>query len=135
MSLVRSFFHHIISRYGRAAVEELPVTVWNNADSPAEMFGMQDELDFFRLYRETYLAVKEADGRIQVGGPPVTFMNDESTQWIRRFYQWEREHDVVPDFFCTQAYSVILHPSQLKSTFSPGVRITLYPCVKMLLLL
>ena len=114
VALVRAFFNHIISRYGRAAVEELPVTVWNNADSPAEMFGMRDELDFFHLYRETYLAIKKIDGRIQVGGPPVTFMNDESTQWIRRFYQWEREHDVVPDFFCTQIYGVIVHPSQLK---------------------
>lgn len=112
--LVRAFFHHIISRYGRAVVEELPVTVWNNADSPAEMFGMRDELDFFRLYRATYLAIKEIDGQIRVGGPPVTFMSDESTQWTRRFYQWEREHGVVPDFFCTQIYSVIVHPAQLK---------------------
>ena len=114
VDLVRAFFNHIVSRYGRKVVEELPVTLWNNADSPAEMFGMQDDLDFFHLYRETYWAIKEIDERIQVGGPPVTFMSEESTQWTRRFYQWEREHDVVPDFFCTQAYSVILHPSQLK---------------------
>lgn len=113
VDLVRAFFNHIISRYGQSTVEELPVTLWNNADSPAEMFGMRDELAFFEMYRETFLAIKETDKLIQIGGPPVTFMSDESVQWIRRFYQWEREHGVVPDFFCTQAYSVVFHPSQL----------------------
>ena len=112
--LVRSFFNHIIYRYGRTAVEELPVTVWNNADSSAEMFGMQNELDFFHLYRETYLAIKEIDEHIRVGGPPLTFMSEESIQWTRRFYRWEQEHGVVPDFFCTQAYGVVFHPFRVK---------------------
>ena len=114
VDLVRTFFHHIISRYGRKAVEELPVTVWNNADSSADMFGMQDELAFFHLYYETYSAIKEIDEYIQVGGPPVTFMDGESIQWTRRFYQWERERGIVPDFFCTQAYGLVFHPSRLK---------------------
>ena len=114
LELIRAFFRHMIFRYGQKTVEELPVTLWNNADSPAEMFGMPDDLDFFHLYRETYLAIKEIDERIQVGGPPVTFMNDESVQWVRRFYQWEREQGVIPDFFCTQAYGVVFHPFPFK---------------------
>ena len=114
LDLIRACFRHIISRYGRSVVEELPVTLWNNADSSPEMFGMEDELTFFRLYRETWLAIKELDDRIRVGGPAVTFMDEESTQWVRRFYQWEREQGIVPDFFCTQAYGVVVHQSQLK---------------------
>lgn len=114
LELIRAFFRHIISRYGQKAVEDLPVTLWNNADSPPEMFGMGDELAFFRLYRETWLAIKELDDRIQVGGPAVTFMNEESAQWVRSFYQWERERGVIPDFFCTQAYGTVYRPSPFK---------------------
>ena len=112
--LVETFFRHIIARYGLPVVESLPVVLWNNADSSIEMFGMQDDLAFFRMYQETYLAVKRISPRIQVGAPPMTFMHQESIEWARRFFRWEKERDIIPDFFCAQCYSVVWQPAQIK---------------------
>lgn len=114
VELVRCFFLHIIQRYGKKKVAELPVILWNNADSSVEMFGMQDDRAFFRLYRETVRTIREIDPRIQIGAPSMTFMHLESTEWARRFYRWELAHDVKPDFFCSQFYSVVWKSSPLK---------------------
>lgn len=46
LALINAFFRHIIARYGLRTVEDLPVLLWNNADSSIEMFGMQDDLAF-----------------------------------------------------------------------------------------
>ena len=114
LALINAFFRHIIARYGLRTVEDLPVLLWNNADSSIEMFGMQDDLAFFRMYRETYLTIKAISPRIQVGAPPMTFMHQESIEWARRFFRWELEQGVSPDFFCAQCYSVVWQPAQIK---------------------
>lgn len=114
VDLVRAFFQHIIGRYGLQTVEGLPVLLWNNADSSTEMFGMQDDLAFFQMYRETFLAVKSFSPNIQMGAPPMTFMHQESIEWARRFFRWELDHGIVPDFFCAQYYSVVWQPGQIK---------------------
>lgn len=113
--LVRAFFTHIMDRYGLPAVEELPVLLWNNADSSVEMFGMQEDLAFFRLYQETYQTIKEMDPNIRMGAPAMTFMHQESVAWARRFFQWELDHGIRPDFFCSQYYAVIWQTSQLRA--------------------
>lgn len=113
--LVKTFFEHLFSRYGRDTVAALPVLVWNNADSSTEMFGMQEDMAFFRLYRDTFRLIKDMDERIRIGSPPMTFMQDESIRWAERFFLWEREQDIIPDFFCSQYYSEVGgHPDTLK---------------------
>ena len=119
-SLIEAFFIHIIDRYGRETVEQLPVTMWNNADSSTEMFGMKDDLMFFRMYRETYQAIKALDPGIQVGAPPMTFMQQESIEWARRFFRWELDHDIIPDFVCAQYYSTIWQPGEMRIVLSSG---------------
>ena len=90
------------------------------------MFGTQDELAFFRMYCETFRVIKALSPRIQVGAPPMTFMNQESIAWARRFFGWEKEQGIVPDFFCAQYYSVVW-PNRSRSTCTPGSRITWSP--------
>lgn len=114
-AMVRSFMEHILSRYGYAAVRELPVLVWNNADSMPEMFGMQDETVFFRLYRDTFRMVKELVPDIPFGAPPLTFMREECIDWSERFFSYLRGQGVTPDFFCCQYYSEVgVNPGDLK---------------------
>lgn len=112
LALVRAFFRHLLARYGPEQVESMPVTVWNNADSPPEMYGMQEELAFDTLYRETYLAIKEMDANIQVGGPALTFMEEKSFQWARQFYTWQHSQGITPDFFTVQYFAVDSRPSR-----------------------
>ena len=114
-ALVRAFMEHILSRYGRDTVVGLPVLVWNNADTLPEMFGMQDENVFFRLYRDTFHTVKALVPEIQFGAPPLTFMRSECIGWAERFFAYLRDQDVTPDFFCCQFYSEVgANPGYLK---------------------
>lgn len=114
-AMVRSFMEHILSRYGHAVVDALPVLVWNNADSMPEMFGMQDERVFFRLYRDTFRTVKELVPEIPFGAPPLTFMREECIGWAERFFAYLRREGVTPDFFCCQYYSEVgTNPGDLK---------------------
>lgn len=113
--LVERFFTHLIERYGEKTVAELPVLIWNNADSSTEMFGMQEETAFFCLYRDTFCLIKSLLPDIRIGSPPMTFMQDESIRWAERFFRWLREQGVTPDFFCSQYYSEVGgHPETLK---------------------
>lgn len=113
--LVRKFFEHLFLRYGTDTIVGLPVLVWNNADSSTEMFGMQEDMAFFQLYRDTFRLIKALDPRIQIGAPPMTFMQDESIRWAERFFLWEREQGILPDFYCSQYYSEVGgHPDTLK---------------------
>lgn len=113
--LVERFFAHLIERYGEKTVTELPVLIWNNADSSTEMFGMQEEEAFFRLYRDSFRLIKSLLPDIQIGSPPMTFMQDESIRWAERFFHWLREQGITPDFFCSQYYSEVGgHPETLK---------------------
>ena len=119
-SLIHAFFVHIIGRYGRETVESLPVTLWNNADSSTEMFGMKDDLVFFRMYQETFQTIKALDPNIQVGAPSMTFMQQESIEWARRFYRWELDHGITPDFLCAQYYSTIWQPGEMRIDLHSG---------------
>lgn len=110
LDLVREFFLHLITRYGQENVESMPVTIWNNADSSTDMYGMQEDLVFFQLYQETFLTIKKINPRIQVGGPAMTFMDNQSIQWAYQFYRWEMDHNITPDFFCAQYYAVTNQP-------------------------
>ena len=105
--LVRRFLEHMLARYGRERIGELPVLIWNNADSKPDMFGMEDETVFFRLYRDTFRTVKSLAPEIQVGSPPLTFMNEDSVRWAERFFERLRAEDIRPDFFCSQFYSEV----------------------------
>ena len=113
--LVKSFIEHLLFRYGHEVVAELPVFVWNNADSMPEMFGMQEEKKFFQLYRDTFRIVKNLVPEIPFGSPPLTFMNAECIGWAEHFFAYLHAEGIMPDFFCCQYYSEVgANPGDLK---------------------
>ena len=113
--LVKSFIEHLLTRYGYEVVAELPVLVWNNADTIPEMFGMQDESVFFQLYRDTFRTIKKLVPEIRFGSPPVTFMDVECVGWAERFFAYLHAEGIIPDFFCCQYYSEAgANPGDLK---------------------
>lgn len=114
-TLVKSFVEHLLSRYGHDVVAKLPVLLWNNADTMPEMFGMQDERVFFRLYRDTFRIVKNLVPEIRFGSPPLSFMSAECIGWAERLFAYLHAEGVMPDFFCCQYYSEVgANPGDLK---------------------
>ena len=64
--MVQAFTEHCVKRYGIAEVGGWKFEVWNE---PNIVFwaGTQDQ--YFELYRQSALAIKSVDKRLQVGGP------------------------------------------------------------------
>ncbi len=114
LRLVRELLIHLVVRYGRSMIEELPVLIWHNPDTSKDMFAMQDDEAFFRLYLETFRTVRTLDPAIRIGSPSLTFMSEESINWGRRFFLWLQEQNIQPDFLCVQCYSEDYAPGPVK---------------------
>lgn len=112
--LVRELLLHLFARYGRGRIEALPVLVWHNADTSKDMFAMQDDEMFYRLYLETFRTIRDLDPTIQIGSPALTFMSEQSIRWAQRFFLWLQEQGVQPDFLCAQYYSDEYAPGPIK---------------------
>lgn len=102
--LVEAFLRHIIGRYGAAEVEQWPLTVWNEPDTPQSMFGFPSEEAFYDFYARTYETVRGVHPAMRIGTPSSYFDPVDSGSWLRRFSAWCREHDCVPDFILFHYY-------------------------------
>lgn len=60
--------------------------------------------EYFRLFHETFDAVKAVDSRFRVGGPAVCGGTDEI--WIRAFLEYCREHGIAVDFVTRHHYTI-----------------------------
>ncbi|MDE7298133.1 MAG: xylan 1,4-beta-xylosidase [Lachnospiraceae bacterium] len=100
--LVTATLGHLMERYGASEVTAWPVEVWNEPNLPGFWKGADME-EYFRLFRETFAAVKELDERFQVGGPAVCGVQDEL--WIRSFLEFCRKEGIHPDFVTRHHYT------------------------------
>jgi len=75
--LVKAFTQHVVERYGINEVLTWYFEVWNEPDlNPGFLDGTKS--DYFRLYKESALAVKSVDKRLKVGGPSTSnFVADQ----------------------------------------------------------
>ena len=69
--LVKAFTQHVVDRYGKDEVLTWYFEVWNEPNlNPGFLDGTKS--DYFRLYKESALAVKSVDNRLKVGGPSTS---------------------------------------------------------------
>ena len=101
-SLVKATLSHLIAHYGAAEVRLWPVEVWNEPNLPG-FWKDADMEEYFRLFKETFLAVKSVDGAIQVGGPAICGVDD--ARWILRFLDFCRGEGLRPDFITRHHYT------------------------------
>ena len=80
--MVQSLLRHLMSRYGAQEVLTWPIEVWNEPNL-CGFWENADMQEYFRLFHETFDAVKAVDSRFRVGGPAVCGGTDEI--WIRAF--------------------------------------------------
>ncbi len=100
--LVQATLRHLMDRYGPEEVSAWPVEVWNEPNLPG--FWKDADMDeYFRLFEETFRAVKEVDSRFRVGGPAICGVDDQ--RWIRCFLEFCREKKIPLDFVTRHHYT------------------------------
>ncbi len=99
--LIKGLVRHFIHRYGENEVRKWPFEVWNEPDCCPNGFWSADQQEYFRLYRETALAVKEVDAQIQVGGPATC---PGGIHWITPFLEMCDKDKIPVDFVSTHSY-------------------------------
>lgn len=100
--LIQATLRHLMERYGADEVVTYPVEVWNEPNLPG-FWEKADMQEYFRLFDESFAAVKEVDPRFKVGGPAVCGGSDEL--WISSFMNHCEEKGIMPDFITRHHYT------------------------------
>ena len=100
--LVVATLSHLMERYGREEVLTWPVEVWNEPNLPG-FWKDADMEEYFKLFAETFAAIKMLDPEIRVGGPAICGVNDE--EWIDKFMAFCRDNSINPDFITRHHYT------------------------------
>ncbi len=101
--MVQCTLRHLMDRYGADEVVTWPVEVWNEPNL-CGFWEHADMQEYFRLFHETFHAVKAVDDRFCVGGPAVCGGTDEV--WIRAFMEYCSENGLAVDFVTRHHYTI-----------------------------
>lgn len=99
--LVQAVLLHLMERYGKEEVVTWPVEVWNEPNLPG-FWKNADKEEYFRLFQETFDAVKRVDSRFLVGGPAICGVDD--VNWLESFLEFCQKQDLKPDFITRHHY-------------------------------
>lgn len=100
--MVVALLEHLRERYGEQVLE-WPIEVWNEPNLPGFWYKA-DMQEYFRLFKETFTAIKAYDERFKVGGPAICGVND--AEWIQKFLEFCRESGIKPDSVTRHHYCV-----------------------------
>ena len=100
--MVVALLRHLRSRYGEEVLD-WNIEVWNEPNLPGFWYKA-DMQEYFRLFKETFLAIKAYDERFKVGGPAICGVRD--AEWIQSFLEFCRDNDIKPDALTRHHYTV-----------------------------
>ena len=100
--MVVALLAHLKERYGEETLT-WPIEVWNEPNLPGFWYKA-DMQEYFRLFKETFLAIKAYDSRYTVGGPAICGVND--AEWIRSFLEFCKKEGIRPDRITRHHYTV-----------------------------
>ncbi len=100
-ALVQATLRHLMERYGADEVVCWPIEVWNEPNL-AGFWQNADMAEYFRLFEESFYAVKAVDPRFRVGGPSICGVDDE--RWMRAFLDFCLEKELKIDFITRHHY-------------------------------
>ena len=107
--LVHAVTAHLLQRYGADTVRSWHFCVWNQPDTPADLYGFSSEEAFCEFYRCTYQAVKGCDRQLSFGTPPTFYIAESGyTNWYISFLDWCKQHSCMPDFLNFHYYDTAL---------------------------
>lgn len=100
--MVVALLKHLRGRYGEEVLD-WPIEVWNEPNLPGFWYNA-DKDEYFKLFKESYNAIKNYDSRFKVGGPAICGVMDE--EWIREFLTFCRKNNIKPDVVTRHHYTV-----------------------------
>ncbi len=101
-ALIQALLRHLCDRYGVDEVVTWPVEVWNEPNLPG-FWEHADMEEYFKLFQESFEAVKEVDSRFRVGGPAVCGGSDKV--WIKAFMEFCHTNKIAVDFVTRHHYA------------------------------
>ncbi len=100
--MVQALLKHFMDRYGKEEVLTWPIEVWNEPNLPG-FWEKADMQEYFKLFKNSFLAIKAVDSRFRVGGPAVCGGSDEI--WIKSFMEFCHEEKLAVDFVTRHHYT------------------------------
>ncbi|MCR5734719.1 MAG: xylan 1,4-beta-xylosidase [Lachnospiraceae bacterium] len=100
--MVVALLIHLKNRYGDEVVT-WPIEVWNEPNLPGFWYKADME-EYFKLFKETFSAIKNCDSRFKVGGPAICGVKD--AEWIEAFLKFCRREGISPDRITRHHYTV-----------------------------
>ncbi|SDB24572.1 xylan 1,4-beta-xylosidase [Butyrivibrio sp. INlla16] len=100
--MVIALLAHLKKRYGEETVT-WPIEVWNEPNLPGFWYKA-DMQEYFKLFKETFLAIKNYDSRYKVGGPAICGVRD--AEWIEAFLEFCKKEGIKPDRITRHHYTV-----------------------------
>lgn len=101
-AMVQALLRHLLDRYGEDEVLTWPIEVWNEPNLPG-FWKDADMQEYFKLFQESFTAIKAVDSRFRVGGPAVCGGSDEI--WIKAFMEFCHENKIPVDFVTRHHYT------------------------------
>ena len=102
--LISALVRHLIDRYTMRVVRTWLFTVWNEPDTSTSLFGFENDIDFYRLYEQTYRTVKGINKAFKFGSPSLIVTYNMNRIWLTRFIEWCKKNECVPDFMNLHFY-------------------------------
>ncbi len=100
--MVVDLLKNLRARYGEEVLD-WPVEVWNEPNLPG--FWYKADMDeYFKLFKETYNAIKNYDSHFKVGGPAICGVME--AEWTSEFLSFCRKYDIKPDNITRHHYTV-----------------------------
>ena len=100
--MVIALLQHLMDRYGDEVVT-WPIEVWNEPNLAG--FWYEADMDeYFKLFKETFYAIKKFDSRFTVGGPAICGVKD--AEWIEGFLKLCKKEGIRPDRITRHHYTV-----------------------------
>jgi len=94
--MVNAFTAHCVKRYGISEVSGWKFEVWNE---PNIAFWAGSQEEYFELYRQSAMAIRSVDKRLQVGGPSTAQLD-----WIPDLIHYCADKNVPLDFVSSHVY-------------------------------
>lgn len=102
--LIETLVLHLIDRYSLKTVKSWLFCVWNEPDTTENLFGFKNDVDYYNLYKATYLTVKNINKSLAFGSPSLLVSYNLNQRWCKRFIDWCSENACIPDFMNIHYY-------------------------------
>lgn len=100
--MIVNLLKHLRARYGEEVLD-WPIEIWNEPNLPGFWYKA-DKDEYFKLFKESYLAIKAYDERFKVGGPAICGVMD--AEWITEFLEYCKANAIKPDMVTRHHYTV-----------------------------